>query len=103
MAQLRRRGQRDTIVHDRIELYYEEGTMPNARRYRWRLASGANGQTLGSGHQGFSQRDRALHNARHVTGYDLAHDPDYREPRPGIDGMVSVWLVDPRSRRGFPG
>lgn len=88
---------------DRLEIYFEEGTVPNARRYRWRMRSGANGQQLGKSHDGFSQRDRCLANARTVTGYDLANDPTFTEAQPGIDGEVAVWLVDPRSRRGFPG
>lgn len=97
------RGRRGKAALDRIELYYEHGSLPGARRYRWRMKSGANGQKLGSGHDQWSQRDRALGNARYLTGYDLAHKPDFTEPQAGIDGEVSVWLVDPKSRRGFPG
>lgn len=97
------RGRRGLAALDRIELYYEHGSIPGARRYRWRMRSGANGQILGTGHDQWSQRDRCLANARHVTGYDLPHDPRFTEPQPGIDGLVSVWLVDPKSRRGYPG
>lgn len=96
----RRKGAK--VVHDRLEVFFEPGSQPNGRFFRWRLRAGTNGGELVKS-KSYDQRSRAVANARRVTGYDLAPEPDFREPQPGIDGEVSVWLVDPRSRRGFPG
>lgn len=90
-------------IHDRIELYLEAGSQPNALTYRWRFRSGRNGKTLAHGGQGYARRIDALRAASLVTGATInTARPDFTEPQPGIDGDVSVWLVDRRSRRGFP-
>lgn len=98
-----RTGRRGLGRYDRLEVYLDHGSQPNALHYRWRYRSGANGEEIGRAHKSWGQRDRCLANARTVTGFDLDRDPKFTEPQPGIDGDVHVWLVDPKARRGYPG
>lgn len=91
------------IIHDRVELYLDADSQPNALLYRWRFRSGANGNRMAHGAQPYSRRVDALAAAEVVVGATLRGvDPSFTEQQPGQDGDVTVWLVDRRSRRGFP-
>lgn len=74
---------------DRLELYYEAGSQPNARIHRWSYVS-SNGRILADSGQGYSRRIDALNGARRVIGVPLSNEPDFVETQ---YGPRQVWLL----------